>query len=247
MDSAPGSPIRLKCLQHAAFDGPAFLPRWAREKGHFLDPLQVAGGARLPRLADFDGLIVMGGPMSLRDERTHRWIAAECRLVEQALNADKPVFGICLGAQMLAHVLGAPVSAGSHPEIGWFPVRLTEAAAESWPGASLPTEFISFFWHQDTFGIPDGAIHIASTDAYENQGFVWGPHAALQFHLEVTPEWAAMLVARDADQLNEHRFVQSAETILIRTEQLSRHNNAIMSNILDRWIANSTGNKNEDV
>jgi len=227
--------MKLYCLQHAEFDGPAFLPQWAAKTDHTLSTVLVHAGQRLPLVSDFDGLIVMGGPMSLRDEPIYPWIADERRLIEQALLADKPVFGICLGAQLLAEVLGAPVTAGAHPEIGWFPVQTTTAARDSWPGECLPPQFETFFWHQDTFGIPQGATRIARTDAYENQGFVWERHIGLQFHLEVTPEWAAMLVARDAEQLADHRFICSADRILAQAHHQYRQNNAIMASILERW------------
>jgi len=236
--------MKLFCLQHADFDGPAFLPQWAARTDHTLSPVLVHTGQRLPLISNFDGLIVMGGPMSLRDEKTYPWIAAERRLIEQALLADKPVLGICLGAQLLAEVLGAPVAAGAYPEIGWFQVQTTTAARDSWMGECLPPQFETFFWHQDTFGIPRGATHIARTAAYENQGFLWGRHLALQFHLEVTPEWAAMLVARDAEQLTDHRFICSAERILDQARHLCRQNNMMMASVLDRWTT-TTGSEHD--
>lgn len=237
--------MRIHCLQHAAFDGPAFLPTWASDRDHVFTPVLVPAGAPLPGLDDFDGLIVMGGPMSLRDERLHPWIIQERALVERTMDAGKPVFGICLGAQLMAQVLGAPVAPGPHPEIGWFAVQVTAAARNSWLNGCLPDRFHSFFWHEETFDMPTGAVQIARSAAYENQGFVWGPHLALQFHLEVTPEWAAMLVARDAAQLIEHPFIQPADDILGQSGTRARENNALMAKLLDRWAANAENGRTD--
>lgn len=229
--------MRIHCLKHADYDGPAFLPDWAARMSHVLTQVLVHAGEPLPEPADFDALIVMGGPMSLGQEAAHPWIGAERRLVERTMAADKPVLGICLGAQLMAQVLGAPVAPGPHPEIGWFPVHITGQTRHSWLDGALPERFRSFFWHEETFGIPAGAIHIARTPAYDNQGFVYGRHLALQFHLEVTPEWAAGLVARDAAQLVEHPFIQSADDILAESEERSAHNNELMAGLLERWTA----------
>ncbi len=235
--------MRIHCLQHAPYDGPAFLPAWAAKVGHVLTPVLVPAGEPLPAAGDFDALIVMGGPMSLSQKAAHPWIGTERRLVEQTMAADKPILGICLGAQLMAQILGAAVAPGPHPEIGWFPVQITQEARNSWLDGALPERFRSFFWHEETFGIPEGAIHIARSPAYENQGFVFGRHLALQFHLEVTPEWAARLVARDAEQLIEHPYIQSADDILAEADERARQSNALMAELLERWI---TGARESD-
>jgi GMP synthase-like glutamine amidotransferase len=229
--------MRIHCLQHTTYDGPAFLPAWAAGRGHGLTSVLVPAGGRLPAPRDFDALIVMGGPMSLSQEASHPWIATERTLVERTMVAGKPVLGICLGAQLMAQVLGAPVAPGPHPEIGWFPVQMTREARKSWLDGALPDTFLSFFWHEETFGIPDGTVHVARSAAYDNQGFLFGPHLALQFHLEVTPQWAEKLVARDAEQLVDHPYIQSAADILSGAAERAGQNNALMAVLLDRWIA----------
>ena len=237
--------MRIHCLKHADYDGPAFLPEWSAGTGHVLTQVLVPAGEPLPAPEDFDALIVMGGPMSLGQEAAHPWIGMERRLVEQTMAADKPVLGICLGAQLMAQVLGAQVAPGPHPEIGWFPVQTTQETRNSWLDGALPERFRSFFWHEETFSIPAGAIHIARSPAYDNQGFVFGRHLALQFHLEVTPEWAARLVARDAAQLVEHPFIQSADDILSEAGERAGENNRLMARLLERWTAGASGHDTE--
>jgi GMP synthase-like glutamine amidotransferase len=174
--------------------------------------------------------------MSLRDSGRRSWLDAERALVAAALRAGVPVLGICLGAQLLAQLLGARVLRNGHGEIGWFPVIVDEALEATWLSGVLPQQLESFFWHEDTFELPDGAIPVASTRACRNQGFVWGRHLALQFHLEVTPEWAAHLARRDADQLVADEFVQTADSILSRPASLYDRNNAVMDRLLARWL-----------
>ena len=94
----------------------------------------------------------------------------------------------------------------------------------------------SFFWHGDVFGLPEGAVPIARDSTEASRGFVWQRSIALQFHLEVTPQWARHLVTRDADQLVPAPYVQSAQTILAKPDELYLRNNVLMSSLLGRWL-----------
>jgi GMP synthase (glutamine-hydrolysing) len=193
----------------------------------------------LPQPRDVDCLVVLGGPMSAWDDDKYPWLSDEKRLLGAFVEVEKPVLGICLGAQLLAGVLGARTYAGPHPEIGWFPVRATAHAREHPVGAILPERFETFLWHGDTFDLPDGALGIAGSAAYANQAFVWNRVLALQFHLEVRPDWVRRLVERDAGQLVEADFVQSAESVLGKPEAVYRANNDLMDGLLDCWLAGS--------
>ncbi|NOX20670.1 MAG: hypothetical protein GXO99_05335 [Nitrospirae bacterium] len=142
--------------------------------------------------AEFTHLIVMGGPMAVYEMDRYSYLKDEAKLIEDFIKKEKAVLGICLGAQMLAHVLGARVYAGDTKEIGWYEVDLTEeglkdsAIKELEIGNTKKAEV--FQWHGDTFVLPDGAVRVASSEAYSNQAFRYGKSYALQFHIEVTPE-----------------------------------------------------------
>lgn len=233
--------MRIQCLQHVPFTGRAYLPEWAAARGHQWTPILVPQAAKLPPIECMDALIVMGGPMTLREPATHPWLAEERKLMAAAMDTGVPVLGICLGAQMLAEILGAPVRHGGCSEIGWYRVKTNPALDETWLSGVLPSELESFFWHEDTFDLPADAVRVGATEAFRNQGFVYGPHLALQFHLEVTPEWATHLARRDADQLVAAEFVQTAAAILSRPESLYRENNAVMERLLDKWLAAASG------
>jgi GMP synthase (glutamine-hydrolysing) len=178
----------LLVLQHIACEPPAAYEDELRARGHDLVRVELDEGQALPDWREFAGLIVMGGPMGAYDDAAHPWLSAEKRLIREAVEADLPVWGVCLGAQLLAASLGAEVRRGPRAEVGVLPVELTSAAVDDPVFADLPARFATLQWHSDTFELPDGATLLASSPAYTNQAFVLGRAYGLQFHLEVGPE-----------------------------------------------------------
>ncbi len=224
------------CLQHTDNPGITYLPQWAEHQGHAWECILVPSANELPRLSEVDCLVVLGGPMSAWEEDRHPWLRKEKRLIERFVQAGKPVLGICLGAQLLADVLGARTYKGAHKEIGWFTAELTREIRQTWLGEALPVRFETFLWHADSYELPDGAARIARSDAFENQGFIWKQTLGLQFHLEVIPEWVNMLANRDAKELVAAPYVQTADVILGKPASLYRHNNALMNALLLSWL-----------
>jgi GMP synthase (glutamine-hydrolysing) len=134
-----------------------------------------------------DLVIVLGGPIGVDQESSYPFLTDELRLLERRLAADRPTLGICLGAQLMARALGAKVYAGPHKELGWASVQLSEAGQRSCVAELTKRQTAVLHWHGDTFDLPAGATHLASTPAYDNQAFAWGSRGlALQFHAEVT-------------------------------------------------------------
>ena len=168
----------------------------------------------LPDPADIDLLVIMGGPMSVNDESDHPWLAAEKQFIRKAIENDKAVIGICLGAQLIAGAMGAAVYPNKEKEIGWFAVTGTQSdnAEELF---TFPQELLVFHWHGETFDLPDGAIRIARSDACRNQAFQLGSRViGMQFHLETTPDAARDIVHHCRDELQPSRYVQSEAEIL---------------------------------
>lgn len=228
--------MRIHCLQHVPWEGPAFFPRWARDAGHEWRVTLVPEAARLPPPSSFDALVILGGPMSLTEHQRHPWLTAEKRYLEQVLANDKPFLGVCLGAQLLAEIGGARVRRGRHREIGWFPLQLAPARHDTWVGDALPEGLEAFFWHDDVFATPRSAVRIAGTAASADQGFVLGSSIGLQFHLEATPEWAAHLVRRDAAQLTPAAYVQRPADILARPQAYYERGHVALGSLLERWL-----------
>lgn len=228
--------MRFHCLIHSDLGGDIHLPHWAASRGHDWTLVPVHRSAPPPEPQAQNALAILGGPMSVWEEGRHPWLKAEKRLIEDFLRAGQPVLGICLGAQLLAEVLGARVYPGAQREIGWLPVRRVPEAAAHALGAQLPEHFHTFLWHGDTFDLPSGAAHLARSEAVPHQAFACGSALALQFHLEARTDWVRRLVERDAAQMTPERHVQSAETVLTRSNRFYPENNALLDRLLDRWL-----------
>jgi GMP synthase (glutamine-hydrolysing) len=172
-------------IRHIAFEDLGFFAAPLAQAGHAIRYCEAAGDdlSALDPIAP-ELLIVLGGPMGVHEADRHPFMATELRLIERRIAAGRPILGICLGAQMIAHVLGARVYPGPTKEIGFAPVRLT-ADGQGSPLGVLPEGQPVLHWHGDTFDLPAGAMLLASTDAYANQAFSAGPNVlGLQFHLE---------------------------------------------------------------
>ena len=223
--------LRIHCFQQVAVEGLGCIADWIVARGHQISYTRFYEHPVLPRLDDFDCLVVMGGPMSVYDEAEYPWLADEKRLVKEAIEANKAVLGICLGAQFIAAALGAQVYPGKNTEIGWFEVHLNDEGQNSvLKGCSGKPVF---HWHGDTFDIPNGAQHLALSDATPHQAFVFKRALALQFHLEVNEKSVEGMVETFRDHLVPDVYVQSAEVILSQKRNLAV-NNQMMFDILDR-------------
>ena len=183
--------VTLLALQHIACEPPAAFEDELRSRGLWLERAELDEGEALPDWREYAGLIVMGGPMGAYEDEAHPWLAAEKDAIREAAEAGHPVWGVCLGAQLLAGALGARVYPGERAEVGLLPVELTPAAATDPVFEGVPDSFPTLQWHGDSFDLPDGATLLASSPAYRNQAFAYKRSYGLQFHLEVTPELAA--------------------------------------------------------
>jgi len=228
--------MRIQCLKHIPFEGPAAIAQWADERGHQVDLSPLYDGVEPPGQDGFDRLVVMGGPMGVADEAVYPWLAAEKAFIRRTIDAGKTVIGVCLGAQLIAEVLGARVYRNPDKEIGWMPVELTDAGRGSDCFGSLPPSLEVFHWHGDTFDLPPGAVHLARSAACAHQAFIWDARVlGLQFHLESTPQSVADIVAECADELVPAApHIQSAETILAKPAADYVDLHMALSGILDR-------------
>lgn len=229
--------MRIQWFQHVPFEGLGSISDWAVTRGHQLAVTRFWADDRLPSLDDFELAIVMGGPMNIYEHERFPWLAPEKVWLRSAVETGRPVLGICLGAQLLADVLGGVVRRNREREIGWFPVRQTPEAGSCRAFAGLPAEFDAFHWHGDTFDLPPGAVALAQSDACVGQAFSWRERVVgLQFHLETTPDSAAALVEHGREDLAPGRFVQSERDILARPDRFRRLN-ALMGRVLDNLTA----------
>jgi len=139
-----------------------------------------------PSLEKYQGLVIFGGWMGVYEADRYKHLKVEMKLIEQALKREIPILGICLGSQILAHVLGAQVRKHAEKEVGWNEVHLTEEGQKDPLLGHFGRMEKVFQMHGDTFDIPAGAVHLASSAACSSQAFRYGDKAyGLQFHLEV--------------------------------------------------------------
>ncbi len=208
--------MRVHAITHVAFEGPAAIETWATRRGHELTQ-SAALTESYPEARDVDLLVVMGGPMDADDEVASPWLVAEKRFVREVLDAGSCVLGVCLGAQILAEVVGGRVTRNTQREIGWFEVGLTEAGLAEPLLAGWPTTFVAGHWHGDTFELLPETPSLASTVVTPNQLFVaeGGRAVGIQFHLEWDESTVAGLVSACDDELEAGGdFVQSADELL---------------------------------
>ncbi len=203
--------MRIHSLEHQPAEGPAKIADWAAERGHALARAALYAAESPPALEDFDLLVIMGGGMNIYQHRDYPWLIAEKEFLRQAIDADKPILGICLGAQLLADVLGGKVYQNPEKEIGWWPVSFTDRAALF---ADFPAQMNVMHWHGDTFDLPPGARLVSESVACPRQAFVWGDRVVgLQFHLEMGAVNVADLANVAAEDLTPGRYVQTAEQL----------------------------------
>lgn len=187
--------MRVLVLQHTVTNPAGIYGQVARERGASLRVVEVDDGEPIPALTDFDAVIAMGGAMSVNDTADFPWLSEEMRMIRDAVHAGVPFWGVCLGGQLLAQSLGARVHRMPEPEIGFPPIRPSDAAAGDPVFSRLAHPLHAFQWHNDAFELPDGAVRLGGSSACANQAFRWGEHAyGVQFHLEATVEMVTQWV-----------------------------------------------------
>lgn len=222
--------MRAIILQHVPFERPGSIISWLERRGATIHYCRLYEATVFPDPATADLLVIMGGPMSVNDQDHYPWLEQEKEFIRQAVQTKLPILGICLGAQLIASVLGAPVYPNQHKEIGWFPVSGVSAGSENF---HFPQETAVFHWHGETFDLPDGAVRLAESKLCHNQAFQLGRRTiGLQFHLEVTPTTVELMIENCRDELVEGRAIQREEELRAVPDQTYAVVNSLMADLL---------------
>jgi GMP synthase (glutamine-hydrolysing) len=202
--------MRVVIWQHEEHEGPGLLEKPLRDAGY-----TPTSRFRDPRHDDLDAelVVVMGGAMSVTSMEAHPFLTEERAILAERLALDRPVLGICLGAQLLASAAGATVTRGKNGfEVGVAPIRWTKQGLEDAAARGMPPRQVVAHWHEDTWSPVPNATLLASTDRYTQQAFKLGRSYGLQFHPELTADafdaWLtaeAELLAADGRDVNELR------------------------------------------
>ena len=183
MDTSISLPKTVYAIQHLAFEDLGSLEDIFYQLGFRVRYFE-AGVDDLKPALNYEGLtIILGGPIGVYETEDYPFLIEEIEGLKQRLNANKPTIGICLGAHLIAHALGAKVYAGHQKEIGWSPLEIKNLDQN--PLSGLENIHV-LHWHGDTFDLPSQATLLASSEIYPNQAFAVGNNIlALQFHLEI--------------------------------------------------------------
>ena len=223
--------MRVHVLQHVPFEGIGCMASWLESRDAKVTYTRFYEVDDLPVVAGLDLIIVMGGPMNVSDESAHTWLKGEKYFVREAMEAGISVLGVCLGAQIIADVMGARIFSNAHKEIGWFSIEAVEGGESTF---TFPERLMAFHWHGDTFDLPETAVLLARSEGCTNQAFQVGKKViGLQFHLETTMETTELMIENCPDNLLNGRYVQSVVAMRKSTEANSKIANRLLFAMLD--------------
>jgi len=227
----------IAIFRHAPSEGPGHFASFLDRRSQPWELIAIDAGAAVPGSPeDYAGLVFMGGPMSVNDDLP--WIAPTLNLIRQAVAADIPVLGHCLGGQLIAKALGGMIGPNPVKEIGWGAVQVPDAPeARRWFGDLHA--FQAFHWHGETFSLPPGAVRILASAHCANQAFVLGKHLGMQCHVEMTramiEQWcevgaAEIIAARSSPG------VQTPTQMLAAADALLAPLNQVADRLYARWL-----------
>lgn len=228
--------MRLHIFQHVPFEGPGIIADWAKKHGWSVSTTRFyEKSARIPSRNEYDMLVIMGGPMSVHDDEIYPWLSAEKKAITKAIIAGKQVLGICLGAQLIAYVLGAGVMDNAAREIGFHQLHWAIEGRSHPVLHDIPEGIEAFHWHGETFSIPGGAIRLAGSEACGNQIFIYDSRVlAVQCHLEMTEQGVRDMIANCGHELVDGPWIQQEAKILAQLPKLAENHRA-MEQLLDNW------------
>jgi len=226
--------MRVHVVQHVNFEGPGMIGDWAEERGWELTT-GLALTEEFPDCDAIDLLCVMGGPMDADDEVASPWLRPEKRFVVECIARGRAVLGVCLGAQIIAEVLGGKVLRGAHKEIGWYVAEKTAHGREEPLFAGWPESVVVGQWHGDTFELPGGTAPAFSSEAFANQAFVFDRRVVgVQFHLEWKLDGLMRLLdACPGDLEDRGLWVMSASEILDEAPERIEDGRPLLYSLLD--------------
>jgi len=232
-------PHSVLILQHLSNDGPAYLATWLAAQGVPYRLFNTEAGQAYPEsIQGYRALAVLGGEISANDERPSLRQAEH--LIREAIEADVPVLGHCLGGQLMARALGARVVASPAPEVGWHDMLAAATPlAKAWFGEGpLPRVF---HWHFEAFELPPGAVSLASSPVCPHQAFALGErHLAMQFHVELdATKLAAWSLSQAADYLraqSEFPTVHGGERMRAESATALPAQQRLADRIYRRWL-----------
>jgi GMP synthase (glutamine-hydrolysing) len=200
--------VRVLAVTHGPSVGAGVFAEAVRAAGHELDEwcVPVAGG---PPPGDHDATIVLGGGMHADQEELHRWLLPELDFIAAEVDRDRPLLGVCLGAQLIARAVGGRAVRAPEKEVGWHAVELSAAGRSDPVLSTFPERFEAFQWHHYTWELP-AATELARggglQQAYRLGAAAWG----VQFHPEVTAAQIERWIGEDPEDVDDVDALRAA-------------------------------------
>jgi GMP synthase (glutamine-hydrolysing) len=212
-------------------------------RGIAFDRVLADAAPALPDWHGYAAIVAMGGAMGAYEDDRLPWLAVEKQLIGEAVRSGLPYWGVCLGAQLLAAVLGARVAPAPVHELGVMDVQLTAAASEDPVFAGVPERFPAVQWHGDTYELPEGAVQLARSAQIEQQAFSAGSAYAVQFHLEVDGELAGtwMEIPEYVAELEELDGPGAAQRMLAQVSEAEAQTVPLARAMFARWLTDVVG------
>jgi GMP synthase-like glutamine amidotransferase len=225
--------MKLAIIQHVPFETPGYFLNIFDKYRARVDIFYAWKPDGLPDdIQDHDILLIMGGPMNIYEEDRYPWLKKEKALIHSAIGNTKVVIGVCLGAQLIAHSLGASVYKNNTREIGWFPVQKTNDTIFNF----LPDFATVFHWHGECFDVPKACISFYKSEITRSQAFIYQDRVlAIQFHMEMNRESGSLLCGYCRDELDGSEYVMSENEIMEGFSVFGDSNKKMLRNMIS-WI-----------
>ena len=228
--------MKIHIVMHESFESPAAIEIWAKKKGFDITYTRQYVGDTFPEECDFDFLVVMGGPQSpatTLEECPHYDAKKEIAFIKKAIDQNKILLGVCLGAQLIGEALGGKFGHSPSREIGVFPITLTEDGKQDPIIGNFPEKFLVEHWHGDMPGLTPEAKILATSEGCPRQIVRYTPKIyGFQCHFEFTPKAIEGMIENNAHELEEYKDLPYIET----AEKLRKNNYNEMNNLLFNFL-----------